>query len=206
MRTSESEHSGTESRPYARSTRRFARHPRWAGRPAAARFPGASGRSRGQRPSGAHRPADQQGHRAAPAGALAVPGRRARGQAAGVPVHQCDRRQGPALRHAGGGRRARRLARNLRGRHGAGGEPISARPGCGRSPVRSRRSAVKSPPCQQVVDDRRRAEPTRRRAGAPAGAGVDARASIRRRILRRRSASPAIPIPASRTWARIGRR
>ena len=42
---------------------------------AAARFPGAPGGPRGQG-CGPHRPADQQGHRAAPAGALAVPGRR----------------------------------------------------------------------------------------------------------------------------------
>ncbi len=42
-------------------------------------------------------------------------------RAARLPVHQRDRRQGPALRHAGRGRRARGLAGNLRGRHGPQG-------------------------------------------------------------------------------------
>ena len=41
-----------------------------------ARFPGASRRARRGRAAGAHRPSDQQGHRAAPAGALAVRRRR----------------------------------------------------------------------------------------------------------------------------------
>ena len=51
------------------------------------------------------RSADQQGHRDAPAGALAV-SRRHRGEGSqGVPVHQRHRQQGPQIRHSGAGRR-----------------------------------------------------------------------------------------------------
>ncbi len=45
-------------------------------------FQAASRRARGAGPAGARRPADQQGHRAASAGALAVPGRPRRGRSA----------------------------------------------------------------------------------------------------------------------------
>ena len=54
------------------------------------------------------RPHDQQGHRDAPAGALAVPRRHPGEGPQGVPVHQRRRQQGPQVRHAGAGRRARR--------------------------------------------------------------------------------------------------
>ena len=68
-------------------------------------------------PADPGRPADQQGHRDAPAGALAVP-RRHRGEGPqGVPVHQRHRQQGPQVRHPGAGRRARRQPRDLPHRH-----------------------------------------------------------------------------------------
>ena len=98
-------------------------------------------------PARPHRPADQQGHRAASAGALAVHRRRAGGRAPRVPVHQRDRRQGPPLRHAGGGRRARGLAGDLRASAWAGRSRRSATPGCAAianpiPPVRDQRRAV----------------------------------------------------------------
>ena len=83
-----------------------------------ARSSAAPGRPRSRRAADPHRPADQQGHRAQSAGALAIHRRRAGGSAARVPVHQRDRLQGQALRHAGGGRRAGVVAGNLR--HGDG--------------------------------------------------------------------------------------
>ena len=69
------------------------------------------------RPAHPRRPPDQQGHRDAPAGALAVP-RRHRGEGPqGVPVHQRHRHQGPQVRHPGAGRRARGQPRDLPHRH-----------------------------------------------------------------------------------------
>ncbi len=70
----------------------------------------AAGKSR---PAHPRRPPDQQRHRDASAGALAVP-RRHRGEGPqGVPVHQRHRQQGQQVRHPGAGRRARRQPRNL---------------------------------------------------------------------------------------------
>ena len=110
---------GPRSRPCSTSapTRAF----RTSRRGTAARFPGASRRARGAGPAGARRSPDQQGHRAASAGALAVPGRARRSAAPRVPVHQRGRRGGPPLRHSGRGRRAGGLAAHLRGRHGPPG-------------------------------------------------------------------------------------
>ena len=63
------------------------------------------------------RSSDQQGHRDAPAGALAVP-RRHRGEGSqGLPVHQRRRQQGPQIRHSGTGRRACRQQGDLPHRH-----------------------------------------------------------------------------------------
>ena len=91
-----------------------------------------------------------------------------------VPVHQRRRRQGPALRHAGGGRRARRLAATSTRSAWAGRSRRSARPGCTPSPHPIAPVVSPSPLCQEVVvtgDDAARA---RRRARAPAGADLDA--------------------------------
>ena len=109
--------------------------------------------------------------------------------------------QGPPLRHAGGGRRARVVAGDLRARHGPAGRARSARPGW-------RRSRNPIPP----VADQRRAVPGGRRhrrraahggAEAPAGAGVDA--GLRRRALSHRDAlrHHATRRAACRTWAPI---
>ena len=67
---------GGKRRPIDARRRKIARI-RIANRRTAARFPGASRRARSARTIAAHRAPDQQGHRAASAGALAVPGRAA---------------------------------------------------------------------------------------------------------------------------------
>ena len=64
---------------------------------AAAGFPGAPRRARSAGPARADRPGDQQGHRAAPFGAVAVPGRTRGRSAPRVPVHQRHGFVGPAL-------------------------------------------------------------------------------------------------------------
>ena len=120
-----------------------------------------------------------------PTGALAVHRRHAGGRAPRLPVHQRDRLQGPQIRHAGGGRRARVVAGDLRARHG---------------PRRSRRSAMPGwqaiahpiPPVahQRRAAARRSSSPATRCASegaeAPAGAGVDA--GLRCRALSHRDA------------------
>ena len=129
--------------------------------------------------------ADQQGHRAASAGALAVHRRHAGGRAARLPVHQRDRLQGPPLRHAGGGRRARGLARDLCDRHGPAGRRDRRSLDAAPSPIRSRRSRSTRRRCQEVVitgDELQGAG----RPGAPAGAGLDA--GLRLRALSHRDA------------------
>ena len=144
----------------------------------------ASRRSRSGGPARPHRPADQQGHRAHPAGALAVHRRHAGGPAPRVPVHQRHRLQGPQIRHAGGGRRAGRRRRRSTRSAWAGRSRRSARPGWRRSPIRSRRSPTNDAPCQEVVITGD-ALKTRRAEGA-AGAGLDA--GLRRRALSHRDA------------------
>ena len=128
-------------------------------------------------------------------------------RAARLPVHQRDRRQGPALRHAGRGRRARGLAGHLCGRHGPRGERDRRAPGCAPSPIRSRRSRSRRRAVPGGRDHRRRscAAPGGGLA-APAGAGVDA--GLRCRALSHRDAlhHPRSRQPASRTWAPTGRR
>ena len=161
--------------------------------------------ARSARTGDPHRAGDRQGPRAASAGALAVPGRPARGRSPRLPVHQCRRWLRTALRYSGRGRRARRLAANLRGRHGLRRSRRSARPGCRRSRIRSRRWSLAQPPV-------RRSSSRATRCAGPATAlrGCRCRcrrpASIPRPISPPRSASPAIPKPACRTWAPIAPR
>ena len=73
-------------------------------------------------------------------------------RAARVSVHQRDRRQRPALRHPGGGRRHRGLGGDLFARHAA---RRSSEIGAGldrrRSPNRSRRCGSRRARCQEVV-------------------------------------------------------
>ena len=138
--------------------------PRSAGTP---RGPG------GARPAGPHRPADQQGHRAAPAGALAVHRRRARGQAARVPVHQRGRRKRRPLRHASGSGRACGLARDLRAGHGTAGRRDRPRldEGYRAADCAGRRDVTTLPGGGR---HRRRVGRSRRRLGAAAGADLHA--------------------------------
>ena len=121
------------------------------------RFPGASRRAREARPARAHRPADQQGHRAASAGALAVRRRRRRGRAARVPLHQRRRRQAAgATTSRSRSARSRRRRRSMRSAWAARSRR-SARPGCDaiahpippvRSPRRpARRSCSRATTC-----------------------------------------------------------
>ena len=169
------------------------------GRPRA-RLPAAPRGAGGGGAGGAHRSADRQGHRAACAGALAVRRRPARGQAARLPVHQRGRRQRPALRHAGGGRRARGLAADLRHRHGPAGR---------RDRRRLDRRDRPSDPAGAIE---RRALPGGRHQGRRTEASPTAGSKLCRCRSRRpastprpisppRSASPRTPRAASRTWA-----
>ena len=124
-------------------------------------------------PRAADRHADQQGHRAASAGALAIRRRRAGRQAPRLRLHQRHRRQGPQIRHPGRGRRAGGLAANLRHRHGPQGRRDRRRlDGRDRQPDCAGRGQCRAVPGSR--DHRRRSES----AGRPrrvAGAGIDAR-------------------------------
>jgi hypothetical protein len=106
-----------------------------------------AGEGRSARP---RRPPDQQRHRDAPAGALAVP-RRHRGEGPqGVPVHQRHRLQGPQVRHPGAGRRARRQPRNLPHRRQLPFEEIDARwVAAAARPLPPR--IVDNAPCHEIV-------------------------------------------------------
>ena len=127
---------------------------------------------------------------------LAIPGRRPRGQAARLPVHQCDGRQGPSLRYPGRGRRARGLARDLCHRHGAAGrqDRRSLDAGHRRSHCAGRRRCAALPGGRAHG----RRPQGAGRAGAPAGADLDAR-------LRFRALSDACVRQAPR-WAPVGPR
>ena len=105
---------------HARPSRRTSPHS-FDARRTPPRFPGTSRRSRSRGPRRAHRYADQQRHRAASAGALAIRRRRAGRQAPRLCLHQRHRRQGPQIRHPGGGRRAVSVAGHLCHRHGPQG-------------------------------------------------------------------------------------
>ena len=108
------------------------------------------------------------------------------GPAPRVPVHQRGRRRRPPLRHAGRGRRARGLAAHLCARHGAAGRGDRGRLDARHRAIRSRRSRVPSPPCQEVVitgDELR--GPGR---GLARAAGADLDAGLRRRALSHRDA------------------
>ena len=123
-----------------------------------------------------------------------------------VPVHQCHRRQRPPLRHAGRGRRAGGIAGDLCASAWAGRSTISARPGSQAiahpiAPVRVTIAAVPG-----GGHHGRCAARARRGLGARCRCRSRRRASTRRPISPRRSASRAIPRPASRTWAPIARR
>ena len=170
----------------------------------AARLPGAPGAARGARAAHPHRPADQQGHRAASAGALAVPGRAAGERAPRLPVHQRGRLVRPPLRHAGRGRRAGGLGRDLRGRHGPAGRGDRRRldRGAGASD-RAGAGVVAAVP--GGGDHRRCVARPRQGPRRPAGAGVDAR--LRRRALSHGDARrhPRSRDRASATWAPTGR-
>ena len=97
------------------------------------------------------RPADQQRHRDAPAGALAVP-RRHRGEGPqGVPVHQRHRQQGPQVRHPGAGRRARRQPRDLPHRRRLPVRRDRRALGQGRGSTRCRRASSTNAPCHEIV-------------------------------------------------------
>ena len=157
-------------------------------------------------PAGAHRPADQQGHRAASAGALAVHRRHAGGRAPRLPVHQRHRCQGPQIRHAGGGRRARGVAaRSTRSAWARPVEEIGERLDDRRSPIRSRRCASNGARLPGGRHHRRRAARAGRRPAAlpvPVSTpGFDAAPYLTATL-----ASPAIPRPACRTWAPIAPR
>ena len=149
----------------------------------AARPAAASGRSGSRRSARPHRPADQQGHRAHSAGALAVHRRHAGGSAPRLPVHQRHRLQGPQIRHAGGGRRAGVVAGDLRARHGPPGRGDRRGLDGGDRPSdpagRHQRRAVPGGRHHRRCAEDRRAE-------GPAGAGVDA--GLRRRALSHRDA------------------
>ena len=177
--------------------------PRAKTRPAAPRPAGASGRPRSRRAAGPHRPADQQGHRAQSAGALAIHRRRAGGRAPRVPVHQRHRLQGQALRHAGGGRRAGVVAGDLRHGHGPAGRARSATPGCARSPIRSRRSRSTTRRARRWSSPAMRCAP---KGSRRCRCRCRRRASTPRPISPRRCASPRIPRAACATWAPIAPR
>ena len=117
-------------------------------RPAAAGLPGASRRARGARAAGAHRSRDQQGHRAASAGALAVPGRPAGGSARAPSCSPTWSMPRARIRHAGCGRRAGRVCGDLFRGDGPSGRTRSRRPGCTRSqnPIRARSRVVAALP------------------------------------------------------------
>ena len=144
----------------------------------AARFPGTSAQAGSARPGHPHRPRHRQGQRTAPAGALAVPGRAGRGTAPRLSVHQRGRRLRAALRHSGRGRRARRLAGNLRRRHGqAGRRHRRSLDACrGASNCAGRRHLSRVPGSHY---QRRRSAEARRRPCPPAGANLDARLRLR---------------------------
>ena len=105
-----------------------------------------------RRAGDAHRPADQQGHRAASAGALAVlrAGCAEDERRAFLFTNVVDG-SGTPLRHAGRGRRAGGLAATSTPSAWAGRSRRSATPGSTPSPIRSRRCASRRAPCQEVV-------------------------------------------------------
>ena len=181
------------------------RSARPAGRPAA-RFPGASRRARGAGTARARRPPDQQGHRAASAGALAVPGR-ARGRTSAA--RSCSRTSStrPAAATTFRSRSARSRLRR------------KSMPSAWAAPVEEIEAAwmhaiahpippvaVSSPPCQEVVITGDELRGAGQRAGARCRCRSRRRASTPRPISPRRFASRAIPTPASRTWAPIAAR
>ena len=153
---------------------------------AAARFPGASRRARSAGPARADRPADQQGHRAASFGAVAVPGRARGGSAPRVPVHQrgrCARAAATTCRWRSARSRPRRRsmpsAWAVRSRR-------SRRRGCDAIAHPIAPIVVSSPPCQAVVikgDDLRGPG-----SGLARAAGADLDAGLRRRALSHRHA------------------
>ena len=112
---------------------------------------------------------------------------------------------GPPLRHSGRGRRARGLAAHLCGRHGAPG-----RGDRGGLDARDRQSDCAGARALAAVpggrDQGRRSARPRARASRACRCRSRRRASMPRPISPRRSASRAIPRPASRTWAPIARR
>ena len=157
-------------------------------------------RARRGRPAGHGRPADQQGHRDAPAGALAVP-RRHRGEGPqGVPVHQCRRRQGTQIRHPGRGRRARRQPRDLPHRHGLPLDEIDARwVKAAQHPIPPRLVEQRAVPRDR--DRRARRSTSRATASTAFRCRSRRRAGTSRPTRRCRNTSPRTPTPASRTWA-----
>ena len=171
---------------------------------ARARFPGPSRGARGGRAAGARRPADQQGHRAPSARALAVPGRARRGSAAPScsPMSSTAaggnttcrswsarwrlRRRSMRSAWAAARRDRRRMAQGDRASDPAGHGGVAAVPG-GR-------------------DHRRRSAQARRRPQGACPCRSRRRASTPRPISPRRSASRRIPRPACGTWAPIAAR
>ena len=168
----------------------------WRRRPAA-RFPAASRRAGGAGPAGAHRPADRQGHRAASAGALAVPGRPRRGRSAARSCSPMSSTAAAATTTCRSWSARCGLAAHLRGRHGPAGRGDRAR--------LAQRDRASDPAgawstrraCQEVVHHGRRPARAGRRARSCCRCRSRRRASTPRRISPPRSASPRIPRPAS---------
>ena len=127
--------------------------------------------------------ADQQGYRAASAGAAAVP-RSAGEPAQGLPVRERRRRQGPQIRHSGAGRGARRAPRKSTRWACAASSPTSRMSGSARCPTRSRRSQVETGAMPGGRHHGRRTAPRRLRARPAADPDLDA--GLRQRALHHR--------------------